>query len=138
MKLLLNSFWGRLGMNTVQSKVKFINSLDEWYKLIGAEQCVVNDIDLSVENILIAYYSENLDSFDGGSSINQVSVVLASFVTCHGRLKLFTEMNKLQEQVIYHDTDSIIYSVKPGQYEPKLGENLGELTNEIFYQREDI
>ena len=131
MKLLLNSFWGRLGMNTNQSKVKFINSIDTWYKLIGEEQCVVNDVDLSIDDVLIAYYSENSDSFDGGNTIHQVSVVLASFVTCHGRLKLFSEMNKLQEQVIYHDTDSIIYSVKPGQYEPSLGANLGELTNEI-------
>jgi len=40
-------------------------------------------------------------------------------------------MFKLGEQVIYHDTDSIIYSVKPGQYNPELVDNLGELSNEI-------
>lgn len=131
MKLLLNSFWGRLGMQTNVSKVKYINNPDQWYKLIGTEQCVINDIDLSVDGVLIAYYSEKKQSFDGGNSINQINVVLASFVTCHGRLKLFNEMFKLGEQVIYHDTDSIIYSVKPGQYSPKLGDNLGELTNEI-------
>jgi len=80
MKLLLNSFWGRLGMQTNVSKVKYINN---------PEQCVINDIDLSVEGVLIAYYSEKKQSFDGGTSITQINVVLASFVTCHGRLKLF-------------------------------------------------
>ena len=131
MKLLLNSFWGRLGMQTHKTQVKYIQNLDDWYKLIGTDQYTVNDIDLSVDGILIAYYTEKKKSFDGGNSINQINVVLASFVTCHGRLKLFEEMYKLGKQVIYHDTDSIIYSVKPGQYEPQLGSNLGELTNEI-------
>jgi len=58
MKLLLNSFWGRLGMQTNVSNVKFINNPEQWYKLIGTEQCVINDTDLPVEGVLIAYYSE--------------------------------------------------------------------------------
>ena len=31
----------------------------------------------------------------------------------------------------YHDTDSIIFSVKEGEYVPPLGEYLGQLTNEL-------
>ena len=33
--------------------------------------------------------------------------------------------------VLYHDTDSIIFSVKEGEYVPPLGEYLGQLTNEL-------
>ena len=31
----------------------------------------------------------------------------------------------------YYDTDSVIFSVKEGQWEPPLGDYLGELTNEL-------
>ena len=41
-------------------------------------------------------------------------------------------MNRLGSRVFYHDTDSIIFSVKNSDdYVPPLGENLGELTNEL-------
>ena len=40
-------------------------------------------------------------------------------------------MNKLGETVLYHDTDSIIFSVKDGEYVPPLGEYLGQLTSEL-------
>lgn len=33
--------------------------------------------------------------------------------------------------MLYCDTDSIIYVSKAGQYDPPLGNNLGDLTNEI-------
>ena len=37
----------------------------------------------------------------------------------------------LHDRVLYHDTDSIIFSVKEGEYVPPLGEYLGQLTNEL-------
>ena len=56
---------------------------------------------------------------------------IAAFVTCHARLKLLSELNRLQERVLYFDTDSIIFLSKKNFYEPELGDFLGELTNEI-------
>ncbi|RWS21299.1 hypothetical protein B4U80_11890 [Leptotrombidium deliense] len=35
------------------------------------------------------------------------------------------------KRVLYFDTDSIIFASKPGEYKPKLGEYLGEMTDEI-------
>ena len=41
-------------------------------------------------------------------------------------------MNKLGSNVLYHDTDSIIFSVKDeNDYIPLLGNYLGQLTNEL-------
>ena len=56
---------------------------------------------------------------------------MAAFVTAQGRLKLYSELEKLGERVLYMDTDSIIFKSKPGEYEPQLGDNLGDWTNEI-------
>ena len=40
-------------------------------------------------------------------------------------------MQKLGKRVLYHDTDSIIFSVKDGEYVPPLGTYLGQLTDEF-------
>jgi len=57
--------------------------------------------------------------------------VLASFVTSERRLKMYKELKKLGERVLYMDTDYIIFKSKPGQYEPLLDDNLRDWTNEI-------
>ena len=57
--------------------------------------------------------------------------VIASFCTCWARLKPLGVMNDLGSRVLYHDTDSIIYTLKEGEYSPPIGNYLGELTNEL-------
>lgn len=37
----------------------------------------------------------------------------AAFVTACGRLRLWDMLNKLDDRVLYHDTDSIIYEFNP-------------------------
>ena len=66
--------------------------------------------------------------FDNDTHVN---VAIAAFVTCHARLKLYSELEKLNERVLYFDTDSVIFVSKKDEYEPKLGDYLGEFTNEI-------
>jgi hypothetical protein len=70
------------------------------------------------------------------------SVAIASFVTSYARLKLYEEMEKIENDspgsVIYHDTDSIVFVWNPSQhinrqpYKPKVGNFLGEMTDEII------
>ena len=131
MKLMLNSFWGRFGMQTNKTQVKYITKLVDWYALIEDDRFIIQDISMVIPDVLIVYYSQNSKSNDGGNSVNQINVVIASFVTCQARLKLLEVMQKLGKRVIYHDTDSVIYSAIPGDWEPKLGDHLGDLTNEI-------
>ncbi|MCG8622196.1 MAG: hypothetical protein MJE68_09415, partial [Proteobacteria bacterium] len=59
------------------------------------------------------------------------NVVIAAFCTSWARLKLWSVMQRLGKRVLYHDTDSIIFSVKEGEYSPPLGSYLGELTDEL-------
>ena len=40
-------------------------------------------------------------------------------------------MNQLGSRVMYHDTDSVIYSSYPGQWKPPTGKYLGDLANEL-------
>ncbi|GBM31280.1 hypothetical protein AVEN_91282-1 [Araneus ventricosus] len=60
----------------------------------------------------------------------RTNIFLAAFTTTWARLKLYSEMNKLGEAVLYHDTDSIIYASN-GKNAPPLGNFLGEFTDEL-------
>lgn len=140
MKLMLNSFWGRFGMTTFKTKIDFISNMSDWTKLITDNNKEISDIDFSINGVLTAFYKDNNTNNDGGLSNLQVNVALASFVTCHARLKLLSEMQKLDKRVLYHDTDSIIFLVTgdTNEYIPKKGVFLGELTDEIDQKQGNI
>jgi hypothetical protein len=125
---MLNSLWGFFAKNPNKMKHKFINQPSEWFSMVNNNQYIIADVDHSNENVLQVYYTENIES---ELDSNNTNVVLAAFVTAQGRLKLYSELEKLGERVLYMDTDSIIFKSKPGEYEPQLGDNLGDWTNEI-------
>ena len=51
--------------------------------------------------------------------------------TCHARLKLYSYLHQLQHQVLYYDTDSVIYAWKECQTQIKTGDYLGDMTDEL-------
>ena len=59
-------------------------------------------------------------------------VIVPAFVTAQARLKLYGILEKLNELVLYLDTDSIIYHYKPHLWNPTIVNNrLGEWTDEV-------
>jgi len=56
---------------------------------------------------------------------------VAAFTTCHARLKLYESLDTLQEQVLYYDTDSVVYKWKPSQPSIAIGDFLGDMTDEL-------
>ena len=90
---------------------------------------VLIDFHIMNENMMELEFkhSEDFEPINFGTN-----VIIAGFCTSWARLKLWSIMNKLGDRVLYHDTDSIIFSVKDSdEYIPPLGEYLGELTNEL-------
>ena len=124
-KLLLNSMWGRLGMNTDRQIHKLIVKPDVWFKMISDDQYIIHSANFTENSVLVFYSMLHVE----GS--NETSVVHAAMVIAYGRLKLYDEMEKLGDQVLYFDTDSIIYVERPNCYTPKLGLYLGDLTDEL-------
>lgn len=61
----------------------------------------------------------------------KTNIFVAAFTTCLARPKLYESLEKLGEQVLYFDTDSVIYRLRPGQPEIPLGDFLGNMTNEL-------
>ena len=62
-----------------------------------------------------------------------INIFVACFTTCWARLKLYREgLSRVNpEQVLYFDTDSIIFSHRPSEPIPPLGDHLGEFTSEL-------
>ena len=96
-KLALNSFYGKFGQRTNLKKTKFVTDVASLYKLFTDPSKVVTEYK----------HSEDFEPL----SVN-TNVVIAAFCTSWARLKLWSVMNKLGSNVLYHDTDSIIFSVK--------------------------
>lgn len=131
-KLMLNSHWGRFGMNSNKSKIKIIKDVNEWYDLVLNDQFNIHSINLNNPEIIQVSISEN-SSFHYGS--NQTNVPLAAFVTAYARLKLFKYLNILNDRVLYYDTDSIVFvsdeHLENSSDMPQLGDYLGEFTDEL-------
>lgn len=58
------------------------------------------------------------------------NIFIAAFTTAWARMKLYSEMDKLGQKVLYHDTDSIVYA-SDGVSDPPCGNFLGEFTDEL-------
>jgi hypothetical protein len=61
------------------------------------------------------------------------NLYIACFTTSYARMKLYEALDKCGENVLYYDTDSIIYIVKNNDdpLEYLTGSKLGELTDEL-------
>ena len=80
------------------------------------------------DDVLEAVYTE-LD--ENVVPSNKTNVFIAAFVTAWARLRLYEALDVLQEQVLYYDTDSVIYRWKAGQPSIPIGDFLGEMTDEL-------
>ncbi len=110
-KLILNSLWGKFGMRTNRTQVKFINNIREWYEMINNSDYEIHDINFDIPNILTVYFSISKQSYDGDNSDNNINVVIASFVTAQARLVLLDAMEKVGERTLYHDTGDYLNEI---------------------------
>ena len=127
-KLALNSFYGKFGQRSNMKQSQYFNDLKKLMETLTNPSKRILDFHLINDNVICLDY-KNSEDFEP-QSIN-TNVTIASFCTSWARLKLWSVMNKLGKRVLYHDTDSIIFSAKEGEYIPPLGEYLGQLTNEL-------
>ncbi|XP_055374404.1 uncharacterized protein LOC129607410 [Condylostylus longicornis] len=127
-KLMLNSFWGKFGQRENLQKTSIINQPRELYNLLtnpSIEVCYIFPV--NEENIIVnwQYKEEVMDS------LPTVNVCIAAYTTTQARLKLYSYLEKLQERVLYYDTDSVVYISRKGDYEPSVGNFIGDMTDEL-------
>ncbi|KAJ8909914.1 hypothetical protein NQ315_014921 [Exocentrus adspersus] len=128
-KLILNSFWGKLGQRENQPKTKIIRSPEEFFGMLTNPSIYVNAVLPINEDTLVVNWEHKEETYDPLATVN---VVLAAYVTTQARLKLYSYLEKLGDRVLYYDTDSVIYTCREGdEYDVPTGEFLGDMTDEL-------
>lgn len=134
MKLLNNSLWGKFVQNPVRDETLYLKSATDVYQLFCDERVQVKQVE-SYSNLVEVvlkrseeYLHENPDP--------RVNVTIGAFTTCYARLRLYEGLEKLQRQVLYCDTDSIMFvrggSERFGTDEDLIrGKELGDFASEL-------
>ena len=128
-KIMLNSLWGKLAQRENLTRTEYISEPSKFFDLVTNPTKLVKNVDVYGEQFLLVNW-EDMDSVIEAHACS--NVVVAAFVTVQARLKLYGILEKLNERVLYFDTDSIIYVHKPDLWNPTIINNrLGEWTDEV-------
>ena len=128
----INSFLffllGKFAQRTNLTKTELVTDPGRFFELLFSEETEVAEARLVNDEMTEVYYRNVVEFEESGDKVN---IVIAAYTTAYARLKLYDLLDQLQEQVLYYDTDSVIYVHEPGKPEPPLGDYLGDLTDEL-------
>ena len=127
-KLMLNSFWGKFGENLHKPTTEAVHTAHHLFALVSNPFNDIRQVRLSNNDTLEVVYANLKENQPDNGRVN---IFVAAFTTCHARLKLYSYLEQLQQRVLYFDTDSVVYTARPGQHEIPLGDYLGDMTNEL-------
>ena len=128
MKALLNSLWGKLAQNEDAVIVSFVDTMPDLLELVNDNSIEVTSMDFISDNVARTTHRKT----NSLVTLANRNVVIASFVTAYARLELFEVLFKLGTNVLYYDTDSVIYVTnKMSGHTLKTGSYLGDLTDEL-------
>lgn len=132
-KLFLNSLWGKLAQRENAKQTDVIRDAYELYNLLYSPLIDVSDVFFPNMNTAWVSWQFKADVTPMLKAVNKnSSITTGSYTTAHARAMLYHELSQLGVNVLYADTDSIIYVEKPGmKYSPNIGPSIGQLTNEI-------
>ena len=100
----------------------------ELFNILTDSANEVQSLRLCTDEVLEVVFKQTLANDLPNAKTN---IFIACFTTCHARLKLYSYLHTLGEQVLYYDTDSVIYKWCPGQPLIPTGDYLGEMTDEL-------
>ena len=110
------------------TQVEIVSDPARYFDLLTSDKINVTDANFINDQLIEVHY-ENVDEFVEGDG--KTNVVIAVFTTAHARLKLYGVLEQLDRQMLYFDTDSIIYVAREGAWEPPTGSYLDDLTDEL-------
>ena len=127
-KLMLNSFWGKFGQRTNLTQTSYISDTKHFFDFMTSDQQDIKNIRFVNDQAVQVDWAYRDDFVELSCRTN---VVIAAYTTAMARLKLYSYLQHLGKRALYCDTDSIIFTAKPGDWNPPLGDYLGDLTDEV-------
>ncbi len=128
MKFLLNSLWGRFALRCNLPTTELLIDPEDFARHIFGNGRVIKHFSFVSDTVALVQWCYQEDD---PAPARDVNIFIASFTTAYGRLELYKVMDRLGPRVFYVDTDSLIFSMKEGEWMPQTGSYLGELTNEL-------
>lgn len=122
------SFWGKFGEKINKPTTVTVKEPSHLFSLLSDTTKDINTLRLCTDDILEAVYTNVQENAPKGSKNN---IFIASFTTAYARLKLYESLDVLQQQVLYVDTDSVIYKCREGQPSIQIGDFLGDMKDEL-------
>ena len=126
--LFIFSFWGKFGQRSNMNQVLYMDDPLELHDILSSDEQEVTGINFINDGMVEVRWKYRKDFVETSLKSN---VVLAAYTTSHARLKLYSHLEKLGTRAIYTDTDSVVFSVKKDEYEPPVGDYLGDLSDEV-------
>ena len=127
-KLILNSLWGRFSLRCDLATCDLISDPARFTQLMFSDCFDVRQFCFITDDVALVQW-RHVDQ--QASRARDVNVFIGAFTTAHARLMLYDLLDRLQQRVLYCDTDSIIFVSGEGDFVPPLGPFLGDLTDEI-------
>ena len=119
---MLNSFWGKFGENLLKTPTEAVHNAHDLFSFVSNSFLDIRQVRISNnDTVEIVYANLEENQPDNG----RINIFIAAFTTFHARLKLYSYLEQLQQRLLYFDTDSVIYSWKPGEPDIPLGDYLG-------------
>lgn len=122
------SFWGKFGERPNKPTTVTVRDPSHLFRLITDDTLEISTLRLCTDDIMEAVYTSVQDNAPKGSKQN---IFIACFTTSYARLKLYQTLDLLQNQVLYYDTDSVMYRWQQGQPSIATGDYLGEMKDEL-------
>lgn len=110
-KLVLNSLWGKFGQRSNLVECQVMRTANDVYKFHSERQMGLVTPKDSRPLGEVAY----MQRFVRNKKWNKKNVAIAAFVTAQARLRLWDILEQLDDRVLYHDTDSVIYERRSEQ-----------------------
>jgi len=134
-KLCLNSLWGKFGQRSNMPQTEIINDKSRYYEIMFNDEKFCNQNFYAIDDERLEMTFKNTE--DNIQTNFNTNLAIASFTTSSARLRLYEGLDLLDRQVLYHDTDSLVYvydNNKPegvGNEKLPLGDLLGDWTDEL-------
>ena len=116
-KMMLNSMLGKFGQKPNKTQVKEFDDAIQFHDFHDSDKYDIRYVSVLTEQRVEVRYKHQLQDDPVSPNLN---IFIACFTTCWARLKLYKQLFKLNERVLYFDTDSVIFKTSSGQTKPNL------------------
>lgn len=127
-KALLNYLYGKFGERYDKLRKMIVSERSKIVKMFTNPNIEVHSMfSLSSDTVLLTYRDRKEAIWNEGYS----NIAIAAYVTAHARIKLYSYLNKLKEDVLYFDTDSVIFIDRENGPKIETGDHLGDMKDEL-------